>query len=732
MSNNVMSLNQSQARLYALNQKKRSLPVDMTVVKLSNTKDEASVDEKNDTSEMNDGEKRVDIVPTASAEQMLDSGENGNNSVKRRKKIKRDEDNAVKGGLGGLGGIIGSGVPLGANYLQVRPKNRLDDLAGVDSALNQIKDMVFYPLRYPKVYELLGVRAPCGLLLHGPSGCGKTALALSIAGELGLPFYKASGPELVGGTSGESEERIRDVFNTAIANTPSVLFIDQIDVIAGKKDVASQRGMDRRIIAQLSDSIDAINNLDHESEEGEEGKREHLMAESSESGATAASKPLNIVILIAATNKADNLDTSVRGRFAREIALPVPDAVGRTKILKLLTAKMSFEIDVDFDVLGKVTPGYVGTDLKTLVREAGMNAVSRIVAAAGGDDASVDAINASSSCAISMNDFMVATKSIQPTAKREGFAVVPDVTWDDVGALAEIREELLHNVLEPIANPEKFKSLGLDIPAGVLFFGPPGCGKTLLAKAIANQSGANFISVKGPELLNMYVGESESRVRQVFSRARSSAPCVIFFDELDALCPKRGGGIHGSGSGDNVSERVVNQLLTELDGLESRKDVYIIAATNRLELIDDAMLRPGRLGKLLYVPLPNSSDRTSILTALTVGSKGKIKISFDAANGGVDISKVMSDVRSEGFSGADIANLLREAGLAVIREWYGNSEFGNSTSNNVIMGRHFEEAFTRVRPSVSLEDRKRYEKVHEYIKAGMGPVQALAAAKKQH
>ncbi len=723
-----MSLNQSQARLYALSQKKRSLPVDMTVVKLSNGKEEAVIDGANENCGTIEDGKRNDIVPTSTA--VADNSDSGaNNVAKRRKKVKRDDDaGTVNGGI--ASGILGNSIPTGANYLQTRPKNRLNDLAGVDVALNQIKDMVFYPLKYPKVYELLGVRAPCGLLLHGPSGCGKTALALSIAGELGLPFYKASGPELVGGTSGESEERIRDVFNTAIANTPSVLFIDQIDVIAGKKDVASQRGMDRRIIAQLSDSIDAINNLDHENEE--EKDKEILMADSNESSSPTASKPLNIVILIAATNKADNLDSSVRGRFAREIALPVPDAVGRTKILRLLTTKMSLESDVDFELLGKLTPGYVGTDLKTLVREAGMNAVSRIVTAGGGDDIPVDIINSTTSCAIYMDDFMIATKSIQPTAKREGFAVVPDVTWDDVGALAEIREELLHNVLEPIANPEKFKSLGLDIPAGVLFFGPPGCGKTLLAKAIANQSGANFISVKGPELLNMYVGESESRVRQVFSRARSSAPCVIFFDELDALCPKRGGGIHGSGSGDNVSERVVNQLLTELDGLESRKDVYIIAATNRLELIDDAMLRPGRLGKLLYVPLPNSNDRTSILTALTVGSKGKIKISFDVANGGVDISKVMSDVRSEGFSGADIANLLREAGLAVIREWYGNSEFGNSTSNNVIMGRHFEEAFTKVRPSVALEDRRRYEKVHELIKSGMGPVQALAAAKKQH
>jgi ribosome biogenesis ATPase len=412
---------------------------------------------------------------------------------------------------------------------------------------------------------------------------------------------------------------------------------------------------------------------------------------------------LIIIKTITLLNRADSIDSSVRGRFSREISLPVPDANARTKILTLMTDRMRLSTDVDLNKLGKITPGFVGADLKSLVREAGMVAVSRIINldinindnkeinnnivikdnieeikeeiitkiqenvmcvendnlsqnnkinqikeenSNIGDKIKLDIVDTKSNIndtlmvinsdkenniskylfnknskfsfstteCVEMNDFSKASKSIQPTAKREGFAVVPDVTWNDVGALTEVREELLHNVLEPIANPDLFRSLGLEVPAGVLFFGPPGCGKTLLAKAVANQSGANFISVKGPELLNMYVGESESRVRQVFSRARASAPCVIFFDELDALCPKRGSGGEGGGSG--VSERVVNQLLTELDGLETRKDVYIIAATNRLELIDDAMLRPGRLGKLLYVPLPNSTDRISILKSL--------------------------------------------------------------------------------------------------------------------
>ncbi len=397
---------------------------------------------------------------------------------------------------------------------------------------------------------------------------------------------------------------------------------------------------------------------------------------------------------------------------------------------------MNLSPTVDFSLLGKLTPGFVGADLQALARESGMIAVCRIIKQHPdllNDEMSIDNIDGDDkkensdsvslllqTAKIEMDDFVNATKSIQPTAKREGFAVAPEVTWNDVGALAEVREELKHNVLEPIAHPERFRALGLDVPAGVLFYGPPGCGKTLLAKALANQSGANFISVKGPELLNMFVGESESRVRQVFSRARASAPCVIFFDELDALCPKRSSGWEGSsggGSGNNVSERVVNQLLTELDGLESRKDVYIIAATNRLELIDDAMLRPGRLGNLLYVPLPSASDRVSILTALT--RKVALDV-FDIEKNpdGVNLEQVGFDARAEGFSGADLAALVREAGLAVIKEISTDNPFTTSNGGEEIEAskyhdvkirkHHFEAAFTRVRPSVNPQDRSRY------------------------
>lgn len=456
----------------------------------------------------------------------------------------------------------------------------------------------------------------------------------------------------------------------------------------------------------------------------------------------------------------------MRGRFAREIALPVPDAPARSSILRLQTQDMKIAKDVDYVQLGKATPGFVGSDLQVLARQAGLLAVSRLIASqhttttATETPVSEEAMDVEEAKietaeeeeeeveeekkeeedqrAVTMDDFLRAIKTVQPTAKREGFAIAPDVTWQDVGALSEVREELKHNVLEPIAHPERFRALGLEVPAGVLFYGPPGCGKTLLAKALANQSGANFISVKGPELLNMYVGESESRVRQVFARARASAPCVIFFDELDALCPRRSsgwdgagssGGGGGGGSGNNVSERVVNQLLTELDGLESRRDVYIIAATNRLELIDEAMLRPGRLGNLLYVPLPSPSDRVSILRALT----RKVAIheidlpvgrSVDGPYGAKDVvqlDKIAEDSRCDGFTGADLSALVREAGLSVIKELSAANELALTTTQATTAGseemsapkvtkicaRHFEAALAKVKPSVSPQDRVR-------------------------
>jgi len=694
---------------------------------------------------------------------------------KRKKRTKSDGGDSFGEGGGtarslSLAGGESDGIVQLGDHIQERPNVRFSDVAGIDGILSQIREQVFYPVHYASLYEHLRIAPPSGLLLHGPSGCGKTLLANAIAGELGLPFFKVSGPELIGGTSGESEQRIRAFFQSAIDAAPSIVFIDALDVLAGKRDT-SQRGMDRRVVAQLFDCIDKISSstlsaddakptdakerIDGELMEVTETEAEvtgngsqdadtHVCvktdcdAEAAVNGGVTEELRVGSakhphVIFIGATNRPDGIDLGVRGRFAKELALPVPDSTARSQILQLLMKAVNTEDGVDWYKIGQLTPGFVGADLRALSREAGTIAVRRIVTSCAveplpGQPPSLQLVSDSMvGFKVEMADLVAAIQCVQPSAKREGFAVVPDVSWSDVGALAEVREELIQNVLEPIAHPERFRRLGLEVPAGVLFFGPPGCGKTLLAKALANYSGANFISVKGPELLNMYVGESESRVRQVFARARASVPCVIFFDELDALCPKRGSGDAG---GNGVSERVVNQLLTELDGLEVRKDVYVIAATNRLHLIDDAMLRPGRLGKLLYVPLPNESDRASILAACA--KKVQLNTNPDPAFGGIpDFERIAADERTEGFSGADLAALVREAGMAVMRDLRNSAANGGGDYEHAfISARHFELALERTRPSVAIEDRHRYARVQNNLKDGMGAIEALVAATK--
>uniref|UniRef100_A0A6Q2YKY0 AAA+ ATPase domain-containing protein n=1 Tax=Esox lucius TaxID=8010 RepID=A0A6Q2YKY0_ESOLU len=475
-------------------------------------------------------------------------------------------------------------------------------------------------MRHPEVYEQLGVVPPRGFLLHGPPGCGKTLLAQAVAGEMELPMLKVSAPELVSGVSGESEQKLRELFEQAVTNSPCILFIDEIDAITPKREVAS-KDMERRIVAQLLTCMDDLNSLAVTTQ----------------------------VLVIGATNRPDSLDPALRraGRFDKEICLGIPDEAARLRILKTLCRKLKLPEDFDYRQLARLTPGYVGADLMALCREAAMSAVNRVLlemqpqnqlpVVEGKEESqgpqgtrplpkaqdglcrllsllksseSLSAEQLAGLC-ILMSDFQGSLASVQPSAKREGFATVPDVTWEDVGALQDIREELTMAILAPVRSPEQFKALGLSAPAGVLLAGPPGCGKTLLAKAVANESGLNFISVKGPELLNMYVGESERAVRQVFQRGQNSAPCVIFFDEIDALCPRRSG--HESGA----SVRVVNQLLTEMDGLETRRQVFIMAATNRPDIIDPAVLRPGRLDKTLYVGLPPPSDRHAILLTIT-------------------------------------------------------------------------------------------------------------------
>ncbi|KAM9394903.1 nuclear valosin-containing protein-like isoform 1-T3 [Salvelinus alpinus] len=675
------------------------------------------------------------------------------------KKSKRRKEGASKGNDGDIeASIMNKKARTKSIELQYSTL-KFEDVGGNEDTLTEVCKLLIH-MRHPEVYQQLGVVPPRGFLLHGPPGCGKTLLAQAVAGEMELPMLKVSAPELVSGVSGESEQKLRELFEQAVTSSPCILFIDEIDAITPKREVAS-KDMERRIVAQLLTCMDDLNSL-------------ALTAQ---------------VMVIGATNRPDSLDPALRraGRFDKEICLGIPDEAARLRILKTLCRKLKLPEDFDYRQLARLTPGYVGADLMALCREAAMSAVNRVLlerqdknqglvpmaeesAESEGPQgagplpqgperfqASADTViqemtdlshvpqgdkqqlplatettftgelcrllsllKSSESLSeeqlaglcILMSDFQGSLASVQPSAKREGFATVPDVTWDDVGALHDIREELTMAILAPVRSPEQFKALGLSAPAGVLLAGPPGCGKTLLAKAVANESGLNFISVKGPELLNMYVGESERAVRQVFQRGRNSAPCVIFFDEIDALCPRRSG--HESGA----SVRVVNQLLTEMDGLETRRQVFIMAATNRPDIIDPAVLRPGRLDKTLYVGLPPPSDRHAILLTITKGGS-RPHLEQD-----VSLEEMAHDVRSDCFTGADLSALVREASVNALRAYLltqpNPSYTGHSYSNGPVADirvskQNFEDAFKKVRPSVSKRDQRMYEQLKESL-----------------
>ncbi|KAE8600391.1 hypothetical protein XENTR_v10013229 [Xenopus tropicalis] len=598
-----------------------------------------------------------------------------------------------------------------------RSSVRFEDIGGNEDTLKEVCKMMIH-MRHPEVYQHLGVVPPRGFLLHGPPGCGKTLLAQAIAGELDLPMLKVAATEMVSGVSGESEQKLRELFEQAVSSAPCILFIDEIDAITPKREVAS-KDMERRIVAQLLTCMDDLNSL----------------------AVTAQ------VLVIGATNRPDSLDPALRraGRFDREICLGIPDEGARKRILQTLCRKLKLPEPFDYCRLAHLTPGYVGADLMALCREAAMCAVNRVLIQLKEQQATPEAAVEETapqpealalqaekqttgpaqselhrllallqehtplpeeelqSLCIEMDDFLGALPSVQPSAKREGFATVPDVTWADIGALEEIREELTMAILAPVKNPEQFKALGLMAPAGVLLAGPPGCGKTLLAKAVANESGLNFISVKGPELLNMYVGESERAVRQVFQRASNSSPCVIFFDEIDALCPRRSGYELGA------SVRVVNQLLTEMDGLESRRQVFIMAATNRPDIIDPAILRPGRLDKTLYVGLPPPADRLAILKTIT---KDGTRPPLEAD---VDLEAIAGDECCDCFTGADLSALVREASVSALRQEMLGLEPPTNRGQIKVSRRHFEEAFSKVKPSVSKKDQLMYENLRQSL-----------------
>ncbi len=539
-------------------------------------------------------------------------------------------------------------------YLYI-PKINLSNLGGMEEIIKELQDIISLPLNNYNLYKKLNILPIKGILLCGPPGCGKTTLAYAIGGQFKIPFYKITGPDIISSLSGESEQIIRNLFNNVIQNAPSILFIDEIETILGKREQANKE-MERRIVAQIMTCIDDINDKQF--------------------------KELNNpVFIIGATSKPEFIDNSMRrsGRFDKEIHIGFPTLEMREKMIRKITENNIISNNVNYYELAKSTPGFLAADLQSLVRVAGHHSIKRCVE----NNINIELIN------INEIDFEYAIKIIQPTSKREGFSTIPNVTWDNIGGLKDLRNELYYDIVMPILEPNKLKLIGINKAIGVLLYGPPGCGKTLLAKAVANEAKANFISIKGPELLNKYVGESERAIRSLFIRAKNSSPCIIFFDELDALVPKR------SNENNNSSERVVNQLLTEMDGLEDRKQIFIIAATNRPDIIDPAMLRPGRLDKLLYVPLPDGNDRISIIQTL---------IRNLPIDKNINVLDIFDNKKLDGFSGADLAALVREAQLSALK----NLRLDNE-NDVVIKKEDFEYAISNVLPSVSIGDRKKYE-----------------------
>ncbi|ADB61447.1 AAA family ATPase, CDC48 subfamily [Haloterrigena turkmenica DSM 5511] len=550
------------------------------------------------------------------------------------------------------------------------PNVTYEDIGGLDDELDQVREMIELPMRHPELFQQLGIEPPKGVLLHGPPGTGKTLMAKAVANEIDAHFETISGPEIMSKYYGESEEQLREVFEEAEENAPAIIFIDELDSIAAKREDAGG-DVERRVVAQLLSLMDGLE---------ERGR----------------------VTVIAATNRVDDIDPALRrgGRFDREIEIGVPDKDGRKEILQVHTRGMPLQESIDLDQYAENTHGFVGADLESLVREGAMNALRRIRPDLDLEEDEIDA-EILETLEVTEDDFKDAIKGIQPSAMREVFVEIPDVTWDDVGGLEDTKERLRENVQWPLDYPEVFDELDMQAAKGVLMYGPPGTGKTLLAKAVANEAQSNFISIKGPELLNKYVGESEKGVREVFEKARSNAPTVIFFDEIDSIAGQRGRQQSDSG----VGERVVSQLLTELDGLEELEDVVVIATTNRPDLIDNALLRPGRLDRHVHVPVPDEEGRRKIFEVHTRG-----KPLADS----VDLDWLAAE--TEGYVGADIEAVTREASMAASREFINSvdpEEMADTIGNVRISKEHFEHALEEVNPSVTPETREQYEEIEE-------------------
>ncbi len=542
------------------------------------------------------------------------------------------------------------------------PRVTWEDIGDLEEAKQKIREIVEWPMKHPELFRHLGIEPPKGILLHGPPGTGKTLLAKALANEIGAYFIAINGPEIMSKYYGESEQRLREIFKEAEENAPAIIFIDEIDSIAPRREEVTGE-VEKRVVAQLLTLMDGLK---------ERGR----------------------VIVIGATNRPEALDPALRrpGRFDREIVIPPPDKRARREILAVHTRNMPLAEDVDLDKIAEMTHGYTGADIAALVKEAALAALRRFISEEKIDLSQPIPTEKLRHLKVTMKDFMEAMKHVQPSLIREIYVEVPEVHWSDIGGLEDVKQQLREAVEWPMKHPEVFEQMGIEPPKGILLYGPPGTGKTLLAKAVATESGSNFIAVRGPEILSKWVGESEKAIRQIFRRARQVAPAIIFFDELDAIAPARGYRHDTSG----VTDRIVNQLLTEMDGIEPLRNVVVIAATNRPDIIDPALLRPGRFDRLIYVPPPDEKARLEIFKVHT----RNMPLAED-----VDLKELAR--KTEGYTGADIAAVCREAAMIALRE-----EF----KVRPIRMKHFLEALKKVPPSLTRDVIERYEKLGRELK----------------
>lgn len=549
-----------------------------------------------------------------------------------------------------------------AKITEEGPRVSYEDIGGLHNEIDKVREMIELPLKHPELFDRLGIDPPKGVLLQGPPGTGKTLIAKAVANESGASFYTINGPEIMSKFYGQSEENLRKIFDEAEKNAPSIIFIDEIDAIAPKRSEVHGE-VERRVVSQMLTLMDGL-------------------------------KGRGKVIVIAATNIPDAIDPALRrpGRFDREIRIDVPDRVGRKEILQIHTRGMPMAEGVELDDLADFTYGYVGADLASLARESAMNALRRYLPEIDLDKPIP--VEVLEKMEVTMDDFRNAHRGIEPSAMREFFVEVPKVSWDDVGGLEDVKQQLREAVEWPLSQPEVFKRMGIDAPRGILLYGPPGIGKTLLAKAVAHESSANFISIKGPEVMSKWVGESEKAVRELFKKARQVAPTIVFLDEIDSIAPRR-----GMYSGSHVTDSVVNQLLTSIDGLESMEGVVVIGATNRPDIIDQGLLRPGRFDRLVLINSPDEKARHEIFKIHTKD----MPLAKD-----VDIKELAS--QTNGYSGADIEALCREAAMLAIRD---------DIKAKTVKNQHFEKAMESVRASITSDIIKFYGKLSEDLGSGI-------------